>query len=163
MDGGVSITTDGMPTWTPPNMLVVADKIIVVLLADSAQGKHPTITVRKTWRFERSMWAFDLNRGTFTRRSHNGSQGFIVSIAGQEVMCPGCDRDSVYCGKDTDLICVRCEKVYVGRDIIGSSAEWYDRPLTAIEESFLDYISSLGVMVEEMLDQLPKSWTFDRG
>jgi len=108
------------------------------------------------------MWAFNPDLGTFTRLSHNGSQGFVVSLVGPGVMCPGCDQYSVYGGKDTDLICVKCEKVYIGRDITGSSAEWYDRPLSAMEESFLDYISSVGAMVEEMLEQMPRCWTFDR-
>ena len=117
------------------------------------------------------MWAFNSQLGTFTPPSHNGSQGFIVYLVGPEVMCPGCDQSSVYAGSDTDLICVKCEKTYfipspdtISDYIRGGMPRGYDnRPLTAMEESFLDYISSLGATVVEMLEQLPKSWTFDRG
>ena len=103
------------------------------------------------------MWAFNSQLGTFTPPSHNGSQGFIVYLVGSDVMCPGCDQSSVYAGSDTDLICVKCEKVYFDREILAGQLEPGVRTLTATEESFLDYISSLGVMVVEMLEQLPKS------
>ena len=107
------------------------------------------------------MWAFNSDLGTFTRMNHNGSVGVLVSIV--DVSCPGCHQGSVYAGKDTDLICVKCEKVYFDREILAGQLEPGVRTLTAMEESFLDYISSLGAMVEEMLEQLPKCWTFDRG
>ena len=106
------------------------------------------------------MWAFDYDSGTFRRASQNGSRGFEVSLVDHETLCPGCNQNSVYAGDDTDLICVKCEKVYFGKS---SLLEYDSRPLTAIEGSFLDYISSVAVQVVEMLEQLPKCWTFDRG
>jgi len=98
--------------------------------------------------------------------NHNGSGPVLVSIV--DASCPGCSQHSVYSGNDGDLICVKCEKVYytlyplTGRPR-PDDLDYDNRPFTAMEESFLDYISSLGAMVEEMLEQLPRCWTFDRG
>ena len=89
--------------------------------------------------------------------NHNGSVGVLVSVV--DLQCPGCHQESVYSGNDTDLICVKCERVYFNK---GGLLDYDSRPLSAMEESFLDYISSLGAMVEEMLEQLPRYWTFDR-